>query len=377
MQNLLEYLYNEQYSNIVLENYCEIVAEEMINEAFQSSLLLALAKKINDVESEKRETDKKRAEYYKEQGYLSTPSKDAKSFASIFGPVVGKNKKGEKTGVVAQGLKWSEIKDSDFKKFTSIEDKEFKKIIKSVYNHTAEADFICCKPGTKDIVYFIKGYGRTIKDDARIYQFTPVEQWQGKGVHEIVGHKYKYNERALNLKETLPIIDGTDIYVLVITDSMKTEYNLMATNRFQSQKGVINYDKESLSNLLKEQQARYKTLLEKMKALKLQSNSEAFLDEIIAINNEVSELFKKVTGNPVNMDMNLQMGELIQYVGYTYDQYYKSLQYTRQADKEDEKYPGYSFSKYNRDEAEKSMNYSKKYLDEIKAKIKEIKAKIK
>ena len=43
---------------------------------------------------------------------------------------------------------------------------------------------------------------------------------------------------------------------------------------------MINYDKQSLEKMLKEQKAKYKTLADEIKAKKLQSDPSTFFEEI-------------------------------------------------------------------------------------------------
>ena len=171
--------------NIFVET-ANLIADEVINESFQASLLTDLAKAIKDIESKNRERDAEEVKHWHEQGFRGTPSKSAKSFASIFGPLTETSRYGsKKTGI--QGIKWSEIKDSDFKQYKG-DDKEFVKFLKSVYAKKAIADMIVCAPGTKDIVAFIKGYAKTL-GDVRVYYFE-TEGWR-KGVQEKTAKKYK------------------------------------------------------------------------------------------------------------------------------------------------------------------------------------------
>ena len=158
MLSLQESLLDKFFNKEVFEEYSILEGQDImeIDESFQASLLTNLAKRIKDAEKEHSENDKKTAANYKEQGYSGTPTKTAKSFASIFGPLTETPRWGDKkTGI--RGLKWSEIKDSDFKQYKG-DDKEFVKFLKSVYAKKAIADMIVCAPGTKDIVAFIKGY---------------------------------------------------------------------------------------------------------------------------------------------------------------------------------------------------------------------------
>lgn len=368
MRTLYDSLIDNIYLNNVIEEYAILEAEEIINESFKSSLLTDLAKAIHKAEEEHREHDRKQEQYYKEKGYLSKPSKTEKSFTSIFGPMTVTKNYNKKTGV--QGIKWNEITDDDFKKYTTTDDKELQKIFRDVYGKKKNADMICCKPGTKDIIYFIKGYGQEV-GEVHVYGFN-IKSWL-KGVREKTAPKYKYDERPLKKDEALDLIDGLDIYVLEITDSMKKEYQDLHIGREELQKGVINFDKDSLASLLKSQQARYKTLAAEMRAKKLQLNPDLLFDEIKATNDKVVELYKRVISEEKFMGTMYDLNCLMQYVTNAYDSFYRYAKETKSADEFDKKYPEAKGKwNFNRSNAEGFINDTKEYVEKVKKMIKDI-----
>ena len=85
MLSLQESLLDKFFNKEVFEEYSILEGQDImeIDESFQASLLTDLAKRIKDAEKEHAENDKKTAAHYKEQGYSGTPTKTAKSFASI------------------------------------------------------------------------------------------------------------------------------------------------------------------------------------------------------------------------------------------------------------------------------------------------------
>ena len=375
MKSLLESLIVNQFNAKVTENLCQIISEENINESFQSSLLIELAKKISEIEKESNERKIDQAKHQDETYETKYGKHDPQvvNFKSIFGPITqtnyGKSNK-------LQGLKWSEIKDSDFVKYTDTKDKAFLKFTKDVYNHKESALFICCEPGTKNIVYFIKAYGKELKSDIIFYQFTPTESWMTrKGLYEKTAKKGKFGSRPMKMVEMLPLIEGLDIYVLHVTDSLKTEYKLLTNDRKEAQKGVINYDKKSLEKLLYNQQARYKELVKQMKAMNLKGNIEKYFDEIVQTNNEIIDLYKKITSNPKYMDLDFELGNLMNNMAYVYQEYYSSIRYTHLADKEAKADPQYRGT-YYREESDEKINRSKSYLKDIQEKIDYIKSKL-
>lgn len=366
MISLNEYFKNYTCNKEILIETYNIICNDIVNESFQSSLLLKLATKIKEVEKKHRQDDQEHAKRWKEQGYSGTPTKTERSFASIFGPLIEQERWGDpKTGI--QGLKWSEIKDSDFKQYKGY-DKEFAKVLKSLYSKKIKADIIACKEDTQDILYFVKGYAKK-EGDIRVYYFVGGENW-GSGVHEKTEKKYQYHERPLKVNETLELLNDCDVYVLEITDSMLQNYNQLHNDRKDSQKGVINCDEESLKKLLKQQQARYNKMIDQVKKMKLQANPEGVFDEIKQINQEVVDLFSKVINNPANLDQRFDLDDLMRYVSYAYEQFYKSMRENRDADKS--KYSG----EYYREQAKNYLKDAKEYVDKVRKKIDEIKSKI-
>lgn len=366
MISLTEYFRNTICENNILIETSNLIIENIINESFQSSLLSNLAKEIKKAESQHKSEDKKRAESWKQNGYSGTPEKSEKSFASIFGPITKTQRYGsKKTGI--QGLKWSEIKDSDFQKFKG-DDKEFIKLLKKLYSKKIKADIIVCKQESQEILYFIKGYSDF--EDIRIYQFKSNQSWKS-GVQEITAPKYKYNERSLKVNETLDLIKDCDVYFLEINDSMIKNYDQLHKDRKEAQEGIINYDEKSLEDLLTQQKARYKRMVDQARKMKLASDPNKLLEEIKKTNDEVTDLFKQVVNNPDNLDQRFQIDDLIRYTSYSYEEFYKAMVKMREAEKS--QYSG----EYDREYAKNYLKSAKEYLDKVKDKITEIKAKIK
>ena len=384
MKDLFEFLSDNIYEKDIFLETVNMIVDETINESFQASLLTNLAKAIKDIESKNREKDAEATKRWHEQGYSGTPSKSAKSFASIFGPLTETSYGKKKTGI--RGLKWSEIKDSDFKQYKG-DDKEFVKFLKSVYAKKAMADMIVCAPGTKDIVAFIKGYAKTL-GDVRVYYFES-EGWK-TGVQEKTAKKYKYDVRSLKVNETLELIKDFDIYVLEITESMIKDYDELHKEREESQKGSIDMDESSMKALLKQQKARYNAMVKEIKAKKLQDDPNILFNDIKQANDDVVALFQKVMSKPENMDMRFDLSDLMRYVSYAYEEFYKSMKSQRDSDRHkerakqrakergeefnDDDYGKYDFDKSN---AKEQIRDSKEYLEKVKKMIKEIEDQLK
>ncbi len=378
MKNLFEFVSDGLCNNEILIETCNLIIDETINESFQSSLLTNLAKAIKDAEKEHAENDKKQEQRYKEGGRGYKPTKTAKTFASIFGPLTETPRWGDKKSGI-RGLKWSEIKDSDFKQYKG-DDKEFVKFLKSVYAKKTIADMIVCTPGTKDIVAFIKGYAKTL-GDVRVYYFES-EGWK-QGVQEKTAKKYKYDVRPLKVNETLELIKDFDVYVLEITESMIKDYDQLHKEREESQKGSIEMDKDSMDNLLRQQQARYKVMVKEIKAKKLQDDPNVLFDEIKKTNDDVVALFQKVMSKPENMDMRFDLSDLMRYVSYAYEQFYKSMNYKHSAEKsvqrakERGKENPENWGSFDRSSSDESIRDAKEYLEKVNKMIKEIEGQLK
>ena len=386
MKNLFESIIDGIYYNKVLENYINIEGEEILqlNESFQSDLLRNLAKEIYKVEGKHRDEDKQRAQHYKEQGYFGKPSKNAKSFASIFGPLVEQTRYDSgKTGL--QGLKWSDIKDSDFTFIKGSEEnnKQLKKAIKPIFDKKQKGNIIVCKPDTKTPIIFIKGYNSKDKDSVSTYYFAS-KGWKS-GVQPMTRTKYSYQERDLKFNEVIEEIAGLDCYILYITDDMIKDYKNIHIGREESRQGMINYDKQSLKNLLKTQKAKYKALAEEIRAKKLQSDPSIFFDEIKQTNDDVVALYQKVVNSPENIDQNFDLSRLMDYVSRAYDYFYRSIKSSRSADKSTERQmqkglspaDAIKWSSYERKQAESEINDAKEYIDKVKKMIKEIEDNLK
>jgi len=378
MKDLFEFVSDGLYNNEILTETCNLIVDEILNESFQASLLTNLATAIKNAEKEHAENDKKQEQRYKEEGRGYKPTKTAKTFASIFGPLTETPRWGDKkTGI--RGLKWSEIKDSDFKQYKG-DDKEFVKFLKSVYAKKAIADMIVCAPGTKDIVAFIKGYAKTL-GDVRVYYFA-TEGWK-KGVQEKTAKKYKYDVRSLKVNETLELIKDFDIYVLEITESMIKDYDELHKDRTDTQKGSIEMDEDSMKALLKQQKARYNAMVKEIKAKKLQDDPNILFNDIKKANDDVVALFQKVMSKPENMDMRFDLSDLMRYVSYAYEQFYKSMNYKHSAEKsvqrakERGKENPENWGSFDRSSSDESIRDAKEYLEKVNKMIKEIEDQLK
>ena len=326
MNSLFETIVYEKYINSVINEYINLDANSIfqINESFKSSLLKALAKAINDAEAENIQRDKDSYNNYVNNGSIGfMPVKSAQSFASLFGPVLVKPKYGVSKKMI-QGLKWNIITDNDFKKYNA-DDKDFIKLLKQVYAHKIDADFICCERGTKNVKLFIKGYTDNNGGDIRVYGFE--SPYGSKRVTEKTATKNKYGVRSLKYAETLELISEYDIYALVITNAMKTEYINLHDTRVASQTGVVNYDKASLEQMLKQQKARYQAAVKDMKAKKLSADTKKLLDRVNKVHAKAIATMEKVMDNMENVYEYFDISSLLSLCSNAYTSLYNAKEY--------------------------------------------------
>lgn len=402
MKHLLEYLNDYYYDSLVINEVCNLIAEdEMVNESFKSSIVQKLAQAIYNAEKSSNKSKIEQAKNDDERYGTDYGKHDPRivSFASIFGPkaINGKYSLVKKC---IQGLKWSEITDDDFKEYAP-DDKELIKLVKKTYGKkNANADFIIMKGD--EIINFIKAYGANEKSDGMFYfKSDTLKKYKSNGVehkytvnggvNELTKPYYSYKHRTLKVNEVidelkaLSEIEGVKVYALEITDDMIKQYQELANDRKKSQEGVINYDKKSLEILRKQQVARYKALAEEIRAKKLQNDPNVLFNEIAETNKQVIELYKKVMSSTDNLDKYFDLGRLMDYVSRAYESFYRSMKSERQSERQKERYKAkaaergkefndeeYDKLDFDKSSAKSEINDAKKYIDNVKKMIKEI-----
>lgn len=391
MKQLFEYIVDSRWNSAIIKEEANMIAEDMINESFKSSILSTLAQAIFDAEKEnnkrKIQDEKDRKKRNEEQGrnYSDDYYKpNLTNFASIFGPKTDGGKYNLKKGL--QGLKWSEIKDEDFKEYAP-DNKELIKLIKSTYGKKDKnADFIVMTKDNK-VLNFIKAYGKDDKADG-VFYFKTDGKW-GNGVKEVTKPYYSYQTRSMKANEVVDMlkdlaqVEGVKVMALEITDSMIKDYKDVATTREEQKKGAINYDAESLKELLNKQQSRYKTMVAEIKAKKLQKDPNLLFDDIKKANDEVVALYKQVVSSPENLTQSFDMGRLMTYVSYAYESLYKSLQSSNTAERSVKRARERGaanpevYGEWERVNAKSEINDSKEYLDKVNKMIEEIKKNLK
>ena len=388
MQNLFEYLTEDICDQNILKEEALLIAEDvMVTEAFKSSIVQALAQAIYDAE---KESNKRKIEIAKNDDERYPHSDGSKhdpkliNFASIFGPKTEGGRFNVKKGL--QGLKWSEITDDDFKEYAP-DDKELAKLIRSTYGKKENnADFIVMTKDNK-VLNFIKAYGTDPKGDG-VYYFKTDGKWNN-GVKEITKQYYSYQTRSLKTNEIIDMlkglaqVEGVKVMALEITDDMTKEYKSLQVSREEAKKGVINFDKASLKELLNKQQSRYKALVAEIKAKKLQKDPNMLFDDIKKANDEVVTLYKQIINNPDNIEHNYDLSRLMSYVSYAYESLYKSIERSRSAERSVARAKAKGaenaeeYGSWDRSSAKQEINDAKDYLDKVNEMINDIKKNLK
>ena len=373
-----------------------------INESFQSTLLTNLARSIKkfeqpahdrDIEREKRdkEAHDKRNQERKANGYDEVEYRKSKpnalSFASVFGPTnaqvaMSKSRYASYKDMRVRGVKWDTITDDMFTKYDGY-DAKFQKIFKKLCNKKLPFLAIACEPETDIIVYVVRGY-----DESENLSFWELAQQRNKWNKEsgfINKQKPKgrsqWSTRNYKGVEMLEDMNDYDVYLLEITDDMKSDYNLLYNNRKEAQQGVINYDKDSLKAISAQQRARYKKLAAELRAKRLQENPKALYDEIKELNDRVISVYDKIMSDEKFIGEYYSIGNLMSYVENCFSQYYDYLRSKKDADDykkhAEEKGRTYDNSNYYIERMNNEINYVKERIDRAKKEIESTEERLK
>lgn len=340
MKRLVEFLDNKNFENLLLEETVEVMGENtLINEAFQVDILKRLAAKIKEWESETRQRDVERQKQNDAKGYGKIQP-NAKTFTSMFGPIVKYSRWGNDTQKV-RGVKWDKITDDNVTFYEGGYDSALHKRIKKMFSGKIRGMIIACDPDTDDIVYVVRGFTSTDSNGKlnkpSTWQFDTYKKYDGstgKNLKNVTSNAYKYRTRDLNADELIEAINDYNIYFIELPESLIDEYNTLIKDRKEAMDGVINYDKESLAELAAKQRARYKQLAKELRAKRLAENPEYLLNEITKVNDEVLALYKEIISKPEYVDKYLNIGNAMSYVTYAYESYYDYVKSMRRAENE-------------------------------------------
>ena len=346
-----------------------------INEAFNSKILTNLANSIKKFEEPARKNDaeqRKRAEEEsKQRGYTVKPSVNAMSFASMFGPTdanvpVGKGRYSSSRREHIRGIKWNEITDDMFTKYDGY-DAKLHKVFKSLCNKKKAFIAIACEPDTDNIVYVVRGF-----DDNSNQSFWELAEHKNKWNNDsgvVRKEKPKGNsqwyKRDYKGVEMLEDMNDYDVYLLEITDEMKSEYKSLYDERTEQKKGVVNYDDASLKQLAAENKVMYKKLAKELRAKRLQENPKALYDKIKEANQKVLALYDKIIADDKYIGSHYGIGDAMSYVNDAFRQYYDFLRNQQEYNDAKSHDDGSYAERFIKGRVNDSINDVKKRIDYI------------
>ena len=359
MKEIIDYIYESEFDSIV------------INETFQSTWLSSLAKKIKDSESKRHKS---------KNGYEEKREKRTSSFSNIFQTVFKDSNNNNPINI-----KWTDVKDDDFVLYKP-KDKSFKKLCDNIFDKKLAKNkmalIISCEPDTKNIVYFTNAInGKYYQDNwsevsgPAICQFdVPYSYWEGsnRGIDKKVATVRKssrgYNNyRTLNQREAYDLLKNMDNYLLEIDDKLIEDYQKITLDRKEARKGTINFDKDSLDDILRAQRERYRAFVRTVKVNKMRSDDKVVYEEIKKMYAEIIELNEKIMKESDNWDLFSAMENLLRDFSYAFYHYYRYFIKNKRAQAGEE-------SKFYKSAADEELIDVQKTLKKYRAEIDKIKA---
>ena len=283
MKNINEFI--KDY--FIQEELAEIDAN-IVCESFNCQLLKDLAKQLKDQkDNEKKKNDeeyKAKLKEYEENGW-GKPYHDthtySQNFKQIFGGYYG-------------NIEWYKVKDDDISKIPASED----------VNKKADKDVRDVLKGKKDAIILIKD-----KDDKNfeyvIFNWGNMFALKENGYRSHAGSRLGSGNgrswRDLSQKDKIELCQNKNLY-FIDTTNLKVEWSKKHNDRYNQKQGIIMFDPESLSRIAQENIKRYKEIIRKNQANRI--NNDALFDECEKIIKRASELATEVAKNPVvNADL--------------------------------------------------------------------------
>lgn len=235
MKELKEYIFENMYDidEILIQN----INNEMFSEALQSNLLREIA-----------------------QSLLNSPKDTWYNQNSSFKRTFGN-----------YGVKWNEVKDSDFESYSSEESNKAKSAVRKILQDKTWGMAFIFDGDSNDLKYFITPYGR-------VYD---------KGGNEKTNGYVRRGARDLTQAQKCNLCDGNNVKILEFT---KFSTGNLTRDRRHAQMGVINaHDENYLKNYADAQVRRYKDIIAKQRAEKLAEEDETVY-EINTIVNKVMKI---------------------------------------------------------------------------------------
>ena len=153
-------------------------------------------------------------------------------------------------------------------------------------------------------------------------------------------------------------------------------------DREEAQKGVINYDDESLKELAHRQRLHYKVLAKELRAKRLQDNPKYMLNEITKIHNEALKLAEQIIDSKEHIDEGYSIGNAMSYITSAFEEYFKYLKSMKDAETSVERArimgreDSESYGEHYRSDAASKLDSCKDRLERAKNDLDEIRERI-
>lgn len=205
-------------------------------------------------------------------------------------------------------IQWDKITDDDIKEIdlTSASNKEQRKAEQEAHKilqSKSKSILLIYDPNKKIYEYAFFNWGQIIQ----LTQDNYISAGERKGYKRPNG---KFGD--LKVSEKMDLLKGKILYFIDLTDKLE-KYNELKRKRDEDKKGVIYFDEESLQRMAKDNFNRYKEIVAKNKANRL--NNTALLNEAGELIEGISKLATYVAKKPIdNADLIEPVNKLCLYI---------------------------------------------------------------
>ena len=296
---------------ILVEEF-NLIDANIICESLNCKLLQDLARQLKDIKAEKQKEIDKEYEQKKAK-WGGDPYKDSnynKTFKEIFGS-------GE--------VRWDKITDADISKIPAGDDNELsrqeRKQILDVIQSKKDAVIIIKDKEDKEFLYCIYTWGY-------IYQLTKGHTYYSHA-GEHLGHRGARGQfKDLTNNEKIDLCKGKNIYFIELDKTQKEEMRDLRRERSLAKSGIVMLDPESLKRMAQQNVERYKEIIRKNKASRL--DNDELITKAKKIINQAASYAAMVAKDPVrHADVLSLVSDLTLYI-YDKKRYNEPNRYRKQ-----------------------------------------------
>ena len=276
-----------------------------IQDAFVNEIFYEIDSNII-VESLNCKVLKEVAKQLKQQYYDEKDAKNNEKFGSYVKNKMFKNIFA--LGYSMHRIQWDKITDDDIQEIdlTTASDKEQRKAeqeARKVLQTKTRAIILIYDPNKKLYDYAFCNWG----DVLHLTQSNSNNSGDRAGYH---GPNGKWHD--IKVSEKMDLLKGKILYFIDLTGKVE-KYNELINKRREEKKGMIYFDEESLKRMAEDNVKRYKEIVAKNKANRL--NNTALLDEAGELIEGISKLATEVAKKPIdNADLIEPVNKLCVYV---------------------------------------------------------------